>query len=301
MISLYIVNISFNLLSGKLPTTWTRLMASYPGSFLGNPELCLRGSEARYCGETGGGHNTRKVLAGAIIGVVISVALLCALIYILVVRNLQKKYLIDRSLLQESQLRTENLPEDLKFEDIMRATEGWSDKFVIGRGKHGTVYLTESSNSRKLWAVKKINLSETNFCVEMTTLRLVRHRNVVRMAGYCIKDGYGFILTEKTDVYSYGIILLELLFRKLPVDCFEGGMDIVCWTTKKLQENEECICILDEEINFWDSHDQRKALRLLDLALECTQLVADMRPSMRDVVGFLMKLNDKHEISKNAP
>lgn len=45
--------------------------------------------------------------------------------------------------------------------------------------KHETMCWTESSNPRKQWAVKKINLSETNFCVEMASLRLVRHQNVV--------------------------------------------------------------------------------------------------------------------------
>ncbi|CAK7324263.1 unnamed protein product [Dovyalis caffra] len=408
MISLYFVNISFNQLSGKLPTSWMRITASYPGSFLGNPELCLLGNEARYCGDVRGAHrrkHDRHVLAGVIIGVMISVALLCSAVYIIVVRVLQHKYHRDQSLLRECRSQTEDLPEDLQFEDIMRATEDWSEKYVIGRGKHGTVYRTESANSRKHWAVKKVSLSEANFSLEMRTLSQVRHRNIIRMGGYCIKDGYGFIvtdfmpggtlfdvlhrheprvvldwdtqyrialgiaqglsylhhdclpqiihrdvksdnvfmdselepkigdfgmskmllgsdssstrsrivgtlgymapenaystrLTEKVDVYSYGVILLELVCRKLPVDpSFEGGLDIVSWTRKKLQENDECVCFLDREISFWDRDEQQKALKLLELALECTEPVADKRPSMRDVVVFLVKLQDKHERS----
>ncbi|KAK0593134.1 hypothetical protein LWI29_031573 [Acer saccharum] len=168
----------------------------------------------------------------------------------------------------------------------------------------------------------------------MRTLSLIRHRNVVRMAGYSIRDGNGFIvteympggtlfeilhrceprmaldwetrfriafenaystrLTEKLDVYSYGVVLLELLLRKMPVDpSFEEGVDIVSWTRKKLLENDDSILFLDEEINYWESDDQRKALKLLEMALDCTEQVADTRPSMRDVVGFLIRLNDK--------
>ncbi|KAK2633954.1 hypothetical protein Ddye_028746 [Dipteronia dyeriana] len=213
MISLYFVNISFNHFSGKLPATWAILMASYPGSFMGNSELCLLGNEARYCGEFKEQRHTRGgVLAGVLIGGVISVALICALIYILVVRSLHKKYFNDPSLLQESQSRTEELPDDMKFEDIMRATEDLSDKYVIGRGKHGTVYRTESTNSGKHWAVKKVNLSETNYCAEMRTLSLIRHRNVVRMAGYSIRDGNGFIVTE----YMPGGTLFDILHRCEP-------------------------------------------------------------------------------------
>ncbi|KAJ7965269.1 Leucine-rich repeat receptor-like protein kinase [Quillaja saponaria] len=324
--SLLELQLGSNLLEGPIPCSL--------GSFLGNQELCLLDSQTKYCGEQGKVHARKKVQAAVILGVVISLALICALVYVLVFRCLKQKPTPYRSL-DKCQSRTEDLPEDLKFEDIMRATEGWSDKYVIGRGKHGKVYRMESINSRKKWAVKKVDMSETNFNHEMRTLSLVRHRNVVRMAGYCIKDGYGCIvteympggtlfdvlhrtrstiigtlgyiapenaystqLTEKCDVYSYGVILLELLCRKLPVDpCFEEGLDIVSWTKKKLQDSDECLCFLDEEISYWDKEEQQKALRLLDLAVECTQVVADARPSMRDVVAFLIKLNDRHEKS----
>ncbi|KAJ6418884.1 hypothetical protein OIU84_002121 [Salix udensis] len=289
MISLYFVNISFNQLSGKLPTSWMRIVASYPGSFLGNPELCLLGNDAGYCRNIREGHTRRlgrHVLAAVIICVVISMALLCSVVYIIAVRVLQHKYHRDQSLLRECHSHTEDLPEDLQFEDIMRATEGMSDEYVIGRGKHGTVYRTESANSRKNWAVKKVSLSGDNFSLEMRTLSVVRHRNIVRMGGYCIKDenAYSIRLTEKVDVYSYGVILLEIVCRKFPVDpSFEEGLDIVSWTRKKLEENDECVCFLDREISFWNRDEQQKALKLLELALECTESVADKRPSMRDV------------------
>lgn len=117
---------------------------------------------------------------------------------------------------------------------------------------------------------------------------------------YISENAYLTRLTEKCDVYSYGVILLELLCRRLPVDlCFEEGLDIVSWTKKNLQENDDCICFLDEEINYWDRDEQQKALKLLDLALECTEQVADARPSMRDVVAFRIKLNDKHATSSS--
>ncbi|WKA07709.1 hypothetical protein VitviT2T_025495 [Vitis vinifera] len=406
MVSLSFVNISFNHLSGKIPDAWMKSMASSPGSYLGNPELCLQGNADRdsYCGEAKNSHTKGLVLVGIILTVAFFIALLCAAIYITLDHRLRQQLSSQtRSPLHECRSKTEDLPEDLKLEDIIKATEGWNDRYVIGRGKHGTVYRTETENSRRNWAVKKVDLSETNFSIEMRTLSLVRHRNVVRMAGYCIKDGYGFIvteymeggtlfdvlhwrkplvlnwdsryrialgiaqglsylhhdcvpqiihrdvksdnilmdselepkigdfglaklvsddsdasstmsaivgtlgyiapenghstrLTEKCDVYSYGVILLELLCRKLPVDpSFEEGLDIASWTRKNLQENNECCSFLDVEIGSWNVDEQWKALKLLELALDCTELEPGIRPSMRDVVGYLIKLNDKQE------
>jgi hypothetical protein len=73
MISLYFVNISFNQFTGKLPTSWMRIAASYLESFLGNPELCLLDNDARYCKDVREGHArglVLHVLVGVVIGVV---------------------------------------------------------------------------------------------------------------------------------------------------------------------------------------------------------------------------------------
>ncbi|CAI9767745.1 unnamed protein product [Fraxinus pennsylvanica] len=396
MVSLSFVNISFNLLSGKIPGSWEKILDSHPGSSLGNPELCLISTESTNCGKRDRkSHARAKILAG-IIAPVLLLAFLLAAVYILLIR-VQNSSLADQSLLH-SLSRTEDLPEDLNFEDILHATERWSDKYVIGRGKHGTVYRTQSVRTRKNWAVKKVDLSETKISMEMRTLSLIRHRNVVRMEGYSIRNGYGYIvtdympggtlhelvhrekprmalnwetrfrialgiaqglsylhhdcvpkiihrdiksnnilmdselepkigdfgtakmdsdidesstvseivgtlgyiapenayttrLTEKCDVYSYGVILLELLSRKLPVDpSFEEGLDIASWVRKNSQSNySDFLSCFDEEIQSWDSEEQRKALDLMDIAIKCTEFMADSRPSMREVVGSLVR------------
>lgn len=46
----------------------------------------------------------------------------------------------------------------------------------------------------------------------MRTLSLIRHRNVIKMAGYCIKDGYGYIVTD----YMPGGTLFDVLHRSEP-------------------------------------------------------------------------------------
>lgn len=50
-----------------------------------------------------------------------------------------KKFTSDQYLVHDYyQSIKEELPQDIKFEDVMRATEVSSDNYVIERGKHGT-------------------------------------------------------------------------------------------------------------------------------------------------------------------
>ncbi|EEF46035.1 conserved hypothetical protein [Ricinus communis] len=46
----------------------------------------------------------------------------------------------------------------------------------------------------------------------MRTLSLVKHQNVVRMVGYCIKDEYGLIVTE----YMPKRTLVDVFYRQEP-------------------------------------------------------------------------------------
>ncbi|MCD9644294.1 hypothetical protein HAX54_032476 [Datura stramonium] len=73
----------------------------------------------------------------------------------------------------------------------------------------------------------------------------------------------------------------------MPVDpSFEEGLDIVFWVRKNLQRSSNnFLCFLDEEINLWDVDEQWKALKIVDLALQCAQVEASTRPAMRDVVS----------------
>jgi hypothetical protein len=83
---------------------------------------------------------------------------LCAIHYL--VKKLQHLYPCHVS--ASNQETTEELPEDLTYEDILRATDNWSEKYVIGRGRHGTVYCTECKLGKQ-WAVKTVDLSHCRF------------------------------------------------------------------------------------------------------------------------------------------
>ena len=96
-------------------------------------------------------------------------------------------------------------------------------------------------------------------------------------------------------MYSYGVVLLELLCRKMAVDpAFGDGVDIVTWMRSNLKQADRrpaAMSCLDEEIVYWPEDEQAKALDLLDLAISCTQAACQSRPSMREVVNTLVRMD----------
>lgn len=96
--------------------------------------------------------------------------------------------------------------------------------------------------------------------------------------------------SKESDVYSYGVVILELLTRKKAVDAsFPEGMDLVGWVRSALDSSEKIDHIIDETIreDFLDSKVIEQVSDMLSLALRCTEREPSKRPSMRDVVKKL--------------
>ena len=100
--------------------------------------------------------------------------------------------------------------------------------------------------------------------------------------------GYTLKVGEKSDIYSFGVVLLELLTGKMPLDpSFGESIDIVEWTRMKVKKNRGLEEVLDPTISGQCKHVQEEMQLVLRIALLCTAKLPKDRPSMRDVITML--------------
>lgn len=103
---------------------------------------------------------------------------------------------------------------------------------------------------------------------------------------------YTMKVTEKCDIYSYGVVLLELLSGKTPVQPLDLGGDLVTWVRMYVREHSLTSGVLDPRLNPEDGSTVDHMLTVLKIALMCTSMTPSDRPSMREVVLMLIESNE---------
>jgi serine/threonine protein kinase len=133
---------------------------------------------------------------------------LCAFILVLLIVICTVMLTCKRRKLQES-VATEgrdafsvwNFDGRLAFEDIIRATENFDDKYIIGEGGYGKVYKAQLQDGQ-LVAVKRLHsteeesIDERRFNREMEILVQIRQRSIVKLYGFCSHPEYNFLVYE---------------------------------------------------------------------------------------------------------
>ncbi|XAR65288.1 Non-specific serine/threonine protein kinase [Bertholletia excelsa] len=101
-------------------------------------------------------------------------------------------------------------------------------------------------------------------------------------------------VSEKADVYSYGVVLLELISDKRALDpsfsSHKNGFNIVSWARMLLQEDQVQDIF---NANLWDTGPLDSLVKMLHLAILCTGDSLFTRPTMTEVVQQLEQLQHR--------
>ncbi|CAM8888483.1 unnamed protein product [Rhodiola kirilowii] len=108
--------------------------------------------------------------------------------------------------------------------------------------------------------------------------------------GYIAPEyGYSMKITEKSDVYSYGVVVLEVLTAKQPIDpTIPDGLHIVDWVRQReWRGNTE---VLDEMLQARPDSEIEEMMQTLGVAILCVNPSPDDRPTMKDVAAMLKEI-----------
>ncbi|MCO5572180.1 hypothetical protein L7F22_025931 [Adiantum nelumboides] len=208
------LDVSYNALEGTIPTQGVYGNLS-EFSFVGNPALCGHPSSTS-CGTSHSDHAKTRVaiiVSACVASSAILMALLCACLWLWCFTSNQK----DKDTSEE--VAHEDLEEGEFFDIEMPRFKAWTarelraatDDFdaanVLGSGAVSVCYkgvMEDVKGAKKrVVAVKRLNVGDSHgvearrsFVNELKTICKVRHRNLVKVTGYCVEGGEVALVME---------------------------------------------------------------------------------------------------------
>ncbi|KDP34452.1 hypothetical protein JCGZ_11923 [Jatropha curcas] len=210
--TLVLVNVSYNLFTGPIPDTLMAFLNSSPSSFVGNTGLCVNcaPSGSFTCAGNGNLRSCASRLSNKKGLTKVEIAMIgCGVASAFVLLGLACTLVPHRRHKQDAEIAAEEGPASL-FSKVMEATENLNDRYIIGRGAHGTVYKA-SLGKDKVFAAKKIAFSNNggnkSMVREIQTIGKIRHRNLIRLEEFWLRKDYGLILYRQMENGSLHDIL----------------------------------------------------------------------------------------------
>ncbi|KAL5990292.1 Receptor-like serine/threonine-protein kinase ale2 [Asimina triloba] len=198
--------------------------------------------------------------------------------------------------------------------DKERGPLDWDARMKIALGAaRGLAYLHEDSNPRVIHRDFKASniLLEEDFTPKVSDFGLAREASEgSRHISTRVMGTFGYVAPEyamtghllvKSDVYSYGVVLLELLSGRKPVDMSQpqGQENLVTWARPLLTSREGLEKLVDPSLGANYNFDN--VAKVAAIASMCVHPEVTQRPFMGEVVQALkLVYNDLDETCEDS-
>uniref|UniRef100_M8BEM7 non-specific serine/threonine protein kinase n=1 Tax=Aegilops tauschii TaxID=37682 RepID=M8BEM7_AEGTA len=203
MRSLTTIDLSYNELEGPVPDSKVFQGASIQ-QFMHNKMLCDVVKGLPPCSsaiQSRGDREGYKILVLATIPALISLVVVAVLLMFCHERKKPKETNTDK-VTQAITFSIWSVDGANVFKQIIEATNNFSEMHCIGIGGYGSVYKAKLA-TREIFAVKKIHMIEDECCLnetvfnrEIESLMKIRHRNIIKLFGYCSSSQGRFLIYE---------------------------------------------------------------------------------------------------------
>ncbi|XP_050271535.1 MDIS1-interacting receptor like kinase 2-like isoform X2 [Quercus robur] len=199
-VSIKEINFSYNSLHGQIPNGYLNCS---PYTFIGNKDLCgdIKGFPPCFPSSP---NNNKSIVHLIKIVAPLSFFLVVLLVgFFFLSRRGDKKTKYESSETKNGDLFSIwNYDGKIAYEDIIEATKDFDISCCIGTGGYGSVYKAQLP-SGKVVAIKKLHRLEAenptfdkSFKNEVKMLVAIRHRNIVKLLGYCLHNRCMFLIYE---------------------------------------------------------------------------------------------------------
>ncbi|CAA7057083.1 unnamed protein product [Microthlaspi erraticum] len=184
---------------------------------------------------------------------------------------------------------------------LMYIHEYISRKYVHGNLKSSKVLLDDELHPHisgfgltRLVSGYPLKLTDHSLSIDQT---FAMTRLSVPQAAYLAPEARassGCKPSQKCDVYSFGVILLELLTGRLPKCSLDNeGEELVSVLRKWHKEERSLGEILDPKLLKQGFADDKQVVATIRIALNCTEMDPEMRPRMRSVSESLCRIKSE--------
>ncbi|KAI6687750.1 hypothetical protein NL676_024578 [Syzygium grande] len=217
MPGLAVVDISYNEFQGPVPNT-TAFQKAPTEALQGNAGLCGNVDGLQPCSQSGTrkkNSNTREKVF-LIVFLTLGAFLLFSFIGIYYILHRRKKQRqVEQAHKREKLFSISTYNGRILHEEIIEATEDFNERYCIGCGGYGRVFRAKL-RSGLVVAVKKLHqmsdsgqTNQKEFQNEIRALTEIRHRNIVRLHGFCSHPQHSFLVYEYVERGNLSAILSD--------------------------------------------------------------------------------------------